>query len=318
MVISADYRYDTKMDIYRRKKTKKNALPDYRFIVMGDSRGKDEGVNEEIFRALLNEIMGLYPEPDYIMFSGDLVSGSRKSKELKAQLKKFKEIFTDYFPIEILLPTVGNHEVGSNPEDDTREKIFAKVYSEFEADEFLKGYNRTAYYVDVGDVRLIALNSYHPGESNQITGRQLEWFRRVVREPKKHKLVFLHAPAYPVGQHIGSSLDAYPEERDRFWDIIDKNHVGLVFAGHEHNYSRRRIDKSFSTEAYQFQGEVDQIVAGGAGAPLRDTFADEQGVIVPPIAAYHYVIVDVYGEDLYVKAVSVDGDIIDEFIIKHH
>lgn len=149
-------------------------LPDYRFIVMADSRGNDEGINEEIFRNILGEIIDIYPQLDYIIFPGDLVSGSRKPENLRAQLQKFKDVFSDYYPIEILLPTVGNHEVSSEPEDDTREKIFAEVFSEFKADEFLEGYNRTAFYVDIGNIRLIVLNSYHPGESNEITGQQFE------------------------------------------------------------------------------------------------------------------------------------------------
>lgn len=300
---------------YRNESPYRDVLPDYRFIVMADSRGKDEGINEEIFRNIIEEIVEIYPQPKHIIFPGDLVSGSRKPDRLRGQLHKFKGVFTDYYPIEMLLPTVGNHEVGSDAEDDTRERIFSEVYSEFQANEFLEGYNRTVYYVDVGNVRLIVLNSYHPGESNQITGRQLEWFKRVSREPKQHKLVFLHSPAYPTGHHMGSALNMFPEKRDEFWYVVDKHHVDLVFAGHEHNYSRRLIDGSFSTGKYQFHRAVNQIVTGGAGAPLRDAFEDSRNIIIPPLAVYHYVIVDVFRSVLRITAVSLDGDIIDEFII---
>lgn len=290
-------------------------LPDYRFIVMADSRGKDDGINEDVFRNILEELVDIYPQMDYIIFPGDLVSGSRDLEKLRNQLEKFKSVFSDYYPIEILLPTVGNHEVSSNPEDDSREKVFAEVFSEFNSDQFLDSYNRTAYYVDIGNVRLIVLNSYHPNESNQIIGKQLEWLENILREDKDHKLVFLHSPAYPTGHHIESALSAFPESRDRFWNIIDKNDVDVVFAGHEHNYSRRVIDESFSTEDYQFVNKINQIVTGGAGAPLRDNYEDDRGIIVPPTAIYHYVIVDVYGDELKIKAVTLDGDVIDKFVI---
>lgn len=307
--------YDKSEYYIRGGETREISLPDYRFIVMADSRGKDDGINEDVFRNILGELVDIYPQMDYIIFPGDLVSGSRDLEKLRNQLEKFKNVFSDYYPIDILLPTVGNHEVSSNPEDDSREKVFAEVFSEFKADQFLDGYNRTAYYVDIGNVRLIVLNSYHPNENNQITGEQFEWFKKVSSEDKQHKLVFLHSPAYPTGHHIESALSAFPENRDRFWDIVDKNEVDVVFAGHEHNYSRRLIDESFSTEDYQFINEINQIVTGGAGAPLRENYEDDRGIIVPPTPVYHYVIVDVYGDELKIKAVTLDGDIIDEFVI---
>ncbi|WP_346886194.1 metallophosphoesterase family protein [Clostridium sp. UBA4395] len=299
----------------RTRKLRRTDHPDYRFIVMADSRGKEGGINEEVFRNILEEIIDLYPQPDYIIFPGDLVSGSRKDNKLIGQLQKFKDVFSDYYPIEILLPTVGNHEVSSEPEDDSREKIFAEVFSEFQADEFLEGYNRTAYYVDIGNIRLIVLNSFHPGESNQIKGRQIQWFERVSSEPGMRKLVFVHSPAFPTGHHIESALNRFPEQRDKFWSIVDKNNIDLFFAGHEHNYSRRVIDSSFSTDEYTFERAINQIVTGGAGAPLRDVFEDNIGIVVPPTPVYHYVIVDVYGDNLTITAISLEGHIIDEFNI---
>lgn len=293
----------------------RNNLPDYRFIVMADSRGKDQGINEEILRNIFEEIVDIYPQPNYIIFPGDLVSGSRKPEKLRAQLQNFKDVFLDYYSIETLLPTVGNHEVSSDAQDDTREKIFAEVFSEFKATEFLEGYNRTAYYVDIGNIRLIVLNSYHPGESNQITDRQFRWFENVSAETQARKLVFVHSPAFPTGHHIESALNKFPWERDRFWNSIDKNGIDLFFAGHEHNYSRRLIDSSFSTEDFIFQREINHIVTGGAGAPLRDAFVDNRGIIIPPTPVYHYVIVDVYGTSIQVAAVALDGNIIDEFTI---
>ena len=282
---------------------------------MADSRGEDEGKNEKIIKKIMDQVINIYPQPNYIIFPGDLIMGSRKPHRIQEQLEYFKGVFKEYLPIEFFLPTVGNHDVGSGAEDDTKEKIFAKVFSEFKANNFLESYNRTAYYVDIGDTRLIVLNTYHPEESNQISGRQLKWFKKVSSEPKQHKLVFLHSPAYPTGHHLDSSLDEYPEKRDRFWDIIDKNNIDLVLTGHEHNYSRRIIDASFSTANYQFVRAVTQIVTGGAGGPLMDIFEDRQGVIVPPIPVFHYVIVDIYKDNLSVMAVSLEGQIIDQFII---
>lgn len=179
----------------------------------------------------------------------------------------------------------------------------------------MEGYNRTSYYVDISNVRIIVLNSYHPGESNQIANQQFDWFKKVSNGIQQHKLVFVHSPAYPTGQHIKSALDSFSEQRDKFWNVVDKNGVDLVFVGHEHNYSRRLIDNSFSTEDYKFTRKINQVVTGGAGAPLNNAFKDNRGIIVPPTSIYHYVIVDVYGNNLKITAVALDGKIIDEFFI---
>ncbi len=285
-----------------------------RIVVLADSRGKDDGINEPVLRSLLQQIKELNPPPRYIVFPGDLVSGSKNLQKLRGELKKFKRVFMEYFPIEILLPTVGNHEVGSGSPDDARQRVFSEVFSEYTADNFLRNYNRTVYYVDYLNTRLILLNSYHTGENNRIIGRQLEWFKKAVEdEDIKHKMVFLHSPPYPTGAHMGSSLNIYPEDRDRFWNIIDKSNVAIVFAGHEHNYSRRIINGNFSSENYQFIRSIPQIVTGGAGAPLRDAYHDDRGVIVPPLPVYHFVLVDIEDDRLRITAISEDEEILDDF-----
>ncbi len=289
----------------------------HRFVVFVDTRGSSgEAINEDSLIQILKEIQNLIPQPEYIILPGDLVRGSSKIDKLESQLVLFKELFSSYFPIEMLLPTVGNHEVGSDPEDDQREKVFAEVFSEFKPDEELDGYNRTAYYVDLGNIRFIVLNSYHYGESNKITGRQFEWFKKVAEAPIDHKFVFLHSSPYPTGAHIGSSLDENLELRDRFWEVIDKNNVDIVFAGHEHNYSRRIIDSSFDYGDYHFERSINQIITGSAGAKLNDTYSDSKGVVVPPIPIYHYMVVDVQGKIVNATAFSIDGDVIDEFTLR--
>lgn len=287
----------------------------YRFVVMADSRGRDDGINERILRDLLKQISKLDPLPEYIVYPGDLVSGSRSPERLRSQLEKFKSVFTSYFPIEMFLPTVGNHEVGSVPVDLEREKVFAEVFSEYTPDGQLRNYNRTVYYVDLGPIRLILLNSYHYQESFRITGRQLEWFDAVSKAHGQHKFVFVHGPAYPTGAHIGSSLDRYPEERDRFWKVVDDNYIDIVFPAHEHNYSRRLIDSSFSTRRYQYNRDVYQVVTGGGGAPLRDAYSSKKGVIVPPVPEYHFVVVDVEDNLIMVHAISYEGRTIDQFTL---
>lgn len=289
-----------------------------RFVVISDTRGSSKSgtIIAEEFSQILNQIKKLKPQPAYIVFPGDLVVGSRKVDQLKSQLESWKCLVSSYYPIERVLPTVGNHEVGSNPKKEDREKAFASVFTEFQPDEWLEGYNRTVYYKDIGTTRLILLNTYHYGEGLQITGAQLEWLKKVACGPQRHTFVAIHAPAYPTGAHLNSSLDLHPEKRDEFWKVIDENNIDVVFTGHEHNYSRTCVDSSFSTKDTQFKNKINQVVAGSAGAGVTNIYLSEKGVIVPPIPVMHFVVVDIMNGDVIVKAISIEGETIDEFVVE--
>lgn len=289
-----------------------------RFVVISDTRGTSKGgtIIAEEFGQILNQIEKLDPQPAYIMVPGDLVVGSKKGDQLKSQLESWKHLVSSHYPIERVLPTVGNHEVGSDPKDETGEKAFASVFTEFQPDDCLDYYNRTVYYKDMGDVRLIILNTYHYGEALQITGAQLEWLKKAASGPQKHTFVGIHAPAYPTGAHLHSSLDLYPEKRDDFWKVIDENNIDIVFTGHEHNYSRTCVDSSFSTKDIQFKNKINQVIAGSAGAAVTNIYLSKKGVVVPPIPEIHYVVVDLKNGRAIATAISIEGEVIDQFIVE--
>ena len=205
-----------------------------------------------------------------------------------------------------LIPVIGNHEVNINPIDDTFEKLFIKCYADLKVTDYLEGYNKTAYYIDFNDYRLIFLNSFHHGEIHKITNNQLKWFENACSENNKRKLVFVHSPAFPTGAHLGHCLDLYPECRDSFWSIVDKYEIKIVFSSHEHNYSRRIISG---------KSNVNQIISGGGGEKLKSKYHSKNGVIVPPIAIYHFVVVDLNPKSIKVSAINIKGKILDKFII---
>lgn len=171
---------------------------------------------------------------------------------------------------------------------------------------YLDGYNRTVFYVDYADTRLIILNAFHFNEINKIVKRQLSWFKEAASIAKKNKIVFLHSPAFPTGAHLGHCLDSYPVDRDAFWKIVEDCNINIVFSGHEHNYSRRKID---------YQKCIYQVITGGSGEKLRDKYKDKAGVVIAPLAKYHFVVVDVDSYGIKVSAISSEGKLLDRFNI---
>lgn len=91
-----------------------------------------------------------------------------------------------------------------------------------------------------------------------------------------------------------------------FWNIVQKCNIDLVFSGHEHNYSRRKIE---------YKKGIYQVITGGSGEKLRDKFKDKKGVIIGPIAKYHFIMFDVDSDGIKVSAITSEGKLLDEFKI---
>lgn len=284
-----------------------------RFVVLADSRGTDNGVNSKAVKQTMANIKKLSPQPEFAVMPGDLVDGDKNYSKVKAQLQYFKSIITRYYPSDFFYPGIGNHEIAAGQDG---ERAFSEVFNDFTA-TFLDGYNRTAYYFDRGNSRFFMLNSDHPGEVNKITERQYDWLTASIVKAQKHNLFFVHAPPYPTGPHIGSSLDVDRFLRDKLWELVDKASGPMLFCGHEHFYTRRHIDSSFNESVngadFKFSKTVYQVTVGSFGAPLYSEYKSKKEVDVAPIAKYHYVVVDINGDIIKAAAYDLDGNILDSF-----
>jgi 3',5'-cyclic-AMP phosphodiesterase len=286
-----------------------------RFIVIGDTKGKENGINEKVLKSILHEICKLKPEPQFIVMCGDSVAGSSKEDVLAHQLQSLKLLIEKHYKPITIIPVVGNHEVNRETRDDRFEKVISQVYCELNPDSFLKGYNRTVYSIDFDDTRLIILNAFHYNAIHKIEKEQLDWLEEKASEPWKNKIVFVHSPAFPTGAHLGHSLDLYPEDRDAFWKIVDKCGVDIVFSGHEHNYSRRIINSSFNKGRTSYKRNVYQVITGGGGEKLKNKYNSKEGIVIAPIDEYHFMLVDIESNYIKIAAVSSKGKIMDEFRI---
>jgi 3',5'-cyclic-AMP phosphodiesterase len=88
-----------------------------RLIVIGDTKGKKNGINEKVFKKLLKESCKLNPLPQFLVICGDSVAGSKNEVEFEAQLKRFRAILEGYHKDKPVIPVIGNHEVNINPSD---------------------------------------------------------------------------------------------------------------------------------------------------------------------------------------------------------
>ena len=282
-----------------------------KFIIFGDSKGKDNGINKKVLNSLLKSSKKYAPSPDFIVICGDSIAGSKDPKLLKLQLEDFNSIINKHYPSAHILPVIGNHEVNINPTDDRFEKIFASIYDNMIPESnCLVEYNKTVYFLDFSNIRIIVLNSFHYGEIQKVSEIVLNWLKEITADCTKKKLLFIHSPLFPTGAHLGHCLDLYTANRDDLLVTIEECSIDAVFCGHEHNYSRRLINKTDNLK------DLYQIITGGAGEKLRDKYKSKKDVIVAPIAEYHYLVADSYDDYIKITAINIKCKILDQFIIE--
>jgi len=227
------------------------------------------------------------------------------------------------------------------------EDIFANVFVNPENGNFcekegLPSYKENAYWFKYKGNLFVMLNTnywwasqpenYHGNLEGHIMDKQLKWLENTLKEQgenAKNIFVFAHEPTFPVSAHMedamwynggkpsrnnGIDRSYVIKRREEFLKTLDKFGVKLVFFGDEHNYSRVLINKDIAP----IKGEIMQIITGGSGAPFYNLAKE-----IPwkkNLKAFgrsnHYMLVNVTDNSVKVKAISLDGKIIDSFEIK--
>jgi len=251
----------------------------WKFVSMADSRGSNNGVNTATLTAIVNLVNA--ESVDFVLFQGDAVSGSSTDSILSSQFDTWLSVMNNLNCPWYFVP--GNHEVrSSGSEDILRSKVNQPLNGPL-------GHEEMVFSFDHQNAHFVGLNSNHLGEAHMV---QTSWMTTdLAATTKPHKFVMAHEPAYPVGPHIGSSLDAYPSDRDAFWTAMENKGVGMYFTGHEHFYHR-------STH-----GSIYQVINGTCGAPLYSAPG--------AISQYHYVLVEINSNNVSCVAKNDSGAVID-------
>jgi hypothetical protein len=194
-------------------------------------------------------------------------------------------------------------------------------------------YRKTVYSYDWGKAHFAMLNSnyFQKGSGSQVQDsagqlegalrpEQLAWLEKdlAAARTRGQKLIFVlaHEPAFPNGGHAKDGMwwsGKRPEIlqiRDKFWKILCRYQVTATFFGDEHNYSRALIDES-TNAAYHHP--IWQIITGGGGAPFYDQ--DKSVPWAESVRAFyplpHLCLVEVKGQDLWLRVLTPEGQIVE-------
>lgn len=178
-------------------------------------------------------------------------------------------------------PVVGNHEL---PEAGSEAYDGANM-------EWLRAYNydnngvgtppdivntgpsgcpETTYSFDYENAHFVVVNEYCNTGGDDLTDGDIpdhlyQWLANdLAATDKTHTFIFGHEPAYPQpdadngrARHMGDSLNKYPANRDRFWELLKEAGVVAYFCGHTHNYSAVKIDGIWQLDSGHSRGQGD-------------------------------------------------------------
>ena len=180
----------------------------------------------------VRDLMALDPLPDLVLATGDLVEGGRADEYalLKSLLSPLP------MPLYLL---AGNH-------DDRRALREAFDGPGFEylrqAPEFVQ------YTVDLGELRLVALDTVVPGEGyGTLCDARLDWVEARLEEDRRPTIVAMHHPPFTTGiAHMDRlGLDGGGNQLEAI--LARQPHVERVVCGHLHRPIETRFGRTFAS-----------------------------------------------------------------------
>ena len=271
------------------------------FAVMGDT--KDFLSGSGTLASAVSKIKKKKPRAVLVM--GDLINDCADDTACRSCWNSWKSVAAPI--LKKTYPVMGNHD-RVNVSGEAADSLWQEMFDLPENGP--DGCSELVYSFNKGNSHFVVLNSSKPS-NNLINSTQRDWLEQdlTAARKKKHKFVFFHSPAYPASLHIGSSLDTYPAERDALWEILDRHGVSGVFVGHEHFFSRRKIDFSVYPSA---QNSIYQFTVGRTD--VSETYpAPQTGMSEYYSLEKSFLIVDAKKKSILLKLYDVDGNLLNSF-----
>ena len=248
------------------------------FVAMGDSRS-----HPGIFKKIMEEADSV--NPDFFISMGDLVESGGNYKQWHDFFFSVVKGYVGSIPI---VSTLGDHE-GSGDNGELFRYYLRKNQS----------VDKQWFSFDYGIAHFISLDYRHPNDKEMIN-----WFiKNITSSGKKWNFVFMHRPSYNFGGHRSSwGKGIWPE-------LFSKYHVDIVFAGHSHLYER-----FYPVRENGKANAVTYITTGGAGAGLYQSVKNKL-VLAKTESVNHFVVIKIDGNKLTLKAIRMDGTLLDKMEI---
>ncbi len=147
------------------------------------------------------------------------------------------------------------------------------------------------YSFDEGNARFAVLNSNHPADAAQA-----KWLDGVYTDAgDKWRIAYFHHPLYSSGQHATESREVI---RPALESALVRNHVDVVFSGHEHLYERIAPQQG-----------IRYFVSGGGGRSLYSVHRSPFDQVA--VSEHHFMIAEIAGDRLFFEAITPAQKLLD-------
>ncbi len=250
----------------------------FRFCVFGDTH------SSQTARRIAENMAS--DHPDFVVNVGDAASDGRLYPHWRDYFDSLASLFCNVPSYHV----VGNHEAGGG-----NEANLSWFFRYFSHPGFTDHYAFT-----YSNCRFLVLNNY----DNICEGSdQHAWLLSELKRPEfqqaDFRIAFFHEPGFCVGWGL-QSFDGNPEVRTVLIPMFQQHGLEIMFNGHCHDYERGRI------------GDIHVVITGGGGGGL-DSKVYDVDCYERYSSAFHHVAVDVEGRSMAVRAVSIDGNVLDSF-----
>lgn len=245
----------------------------------------DASFGDEVTQYFVNEMAS--SDLDFVLHLGDVVDETEWGVDPYASYAE--KYFTPFSPLLQQMPVYtvpGNHDYDA----DIRYE---------EAPFYFHALREEQYYIlEYNDLRFLLLDAMTlwgmPGRETQD-----EWLKEQLQDTETVTVPVFHIAPY-------SSSSVHPEDSKPFQNLwvpqFEAANVPLVLSGHFHHYERLMVN------------DITYIVSGGGS---QVTYALGQFLpeseVVQRLSSY--VLMEIWEEEIYLRAIDVDGNVIDEVVI---
>jgi hypothetical protein len=252
---------------------------------------------------------------------GDSGRGDDPQREVAAQMVAWRR----RFPFTFVLMLGDNIYPPHNADDYQRKfeepyralldagvSFHAAIGNHDEPDEInYKGFNmdgRRYYTFREGEKSLKGLagagGRFFALDSRSFDRDQLAWLKKELDESNtRWKIAFFHHPLYTSGRYQAGARSL----RGAVEPILVEGDADVVLSGHEHFYERLVP-----------QHGIAYFISGGAGSLRRGDIRPSAGSARGFDADYHFLMMEISGDELWFQAISRTGTTIDAGVITRH
>lgn len=277
--------------------------------------GGDMGLRTETKK--LAKISAEY-DPLFILIGGDIAYDSgmlQCYRRWDAWLRVYQVQTSKDQRLVPLLLAIGNHEGGWL----TKNKLDFPFYFAYFPQQFglerKDWLDRNSYRVHTvgSDTMILALDSGHVHNPKD----QVDFIKHHAREYEnyRHKLVAYHVPMF-----LGSDKDYDQQKRDRlreYWrPLFEKNQFDVVFQHHDHVYGRTK--KLYGEERLDLDAKKGTLYtnSGCMGVSPTEAIERKESFYVRLNSREHLLVVKVQKQQIHIKAVDYNGEILDDFVVQ--